>query len=127
MQALVQLRDLVREIGAARVDPRRIKGYQETGEFTHAAVAAFVASHMADVGMAVEPAARQFKLDFLPLVVERYMLACDRETLELPAAKDMLALVGGEAFRDAVGSEAGYALDDPGTIISLKQLQSGES
>src|SRR5690606_33400041 len=41
------------------LDPRRIHGYQKT-EFTHAAVAAYVASDMADVAFGVEAAARQF-------------------------------------------------------------------
>jgi putative molybdopterin biosynthesis protein len=108
-------------LAAERIDPRKIHGYADTGEFTHAAVAAFVASHMADVGMAVEPAARQFKLGFVPLVRERYMLACDKRTLERPVVKEMLAILAGPAFRDAVGKEPGYALDEPGTVITMKQ------
>ena len=44
---------------ASAIDPARIKGVG-TGEFTHAAVAAFVASGMADAALGVEPAARQF-------------------------------------------------------------------
>jgi molybdate transport repressor ModE-like protein len=112
-------------LAAGRIDPRAIPGYAETGEFTHAAVAAFVASNMADVGMAVEPAARQFKLDFIPLVVERYMLACDPRTLELPAAKDMLRLLRGDAYRAAVETEPGYSLDDPGTLVPMKQALAG--
>ena len=109
-------------LAAEGIDARKIQGYADTGEFTHAAAAAaFVASHMADVGMAVEPAARQFKLGFVPLVRERYMLACDKRTLELPVVKEMLALLGGPAFRDAVGKEPGYALDEPGTILTMKQ------
>jgi molybdate transport repressor ModE-like protein len=108
-------------LAAARIDPRHIPGYAETGEFTHAAVAAFVASHMADVGVAVEPAARQFKLGFIPLVVERYMLACDKRTLELPAAREMLSLLRGDAFREAVSGEPGYTLDEPGLVVPLAQ------
>ncbi|QJR09297.1 hypothetical protein DSM104443_00335 [Usitatibacter rugosus] len=108
-------------LAAARIDPRHIPGYAETGEFTHAAVAAFVASHIADVGMAVEPAARHFKLDFIPLVVERYMLACDKRTLDLPAGREMVSLLGGDAFREAVGGEPGYTLDDPGVVIPMAQ------
>ena len=44
----------------------RIAGFEQ-GEFTHAAVAAYVASGMADVGFGVETPARHFKLDFVPL------------------------------------------------------------
>ena len=108
-------------LAAENVDARGILGYAETGEFTHAAVAAFVASHMADVGLAVEPAARQFRLDFIPLAVERYMLACDKHTLEQPAAKEMLAVLRGDAFRNAVRGEPGYVLDEPGTVIPMRE------
>src|SRR5690349_15459086 len=52
------------------IEPESVSGY-ETEEFTHAAVAAYVASGMADVGLGVEPPAREFKLDFLPVAAER--------------------------------------------------------
>jgi len=108
-------------LAAEGIDSRKILGYADTGEFTHAAVAAFVASHMADVGMAVEPVSHQFKLGFIPLVRERYMLACDRRMLQRPVVKELLYLLAGDAFRDAVQHEAGYSLDEPGTVVSMKQ------
>jgi hypothetical protein len=39
----------------------------------------------------------------------------------LPAVKEMLAILGGNAFRDAVDKEPGYALYGPGTVLTLKQ------
>lgn len=105
------------------IEPHAIVGYGETGEFTHAAVAAFVASHMADVGIAVEPAARQFRLDFVPLATERYMLACDRRTLERAAAADMVELLRGAAYAAAVGTAPGYSLDDPGKMATFKEIK----
>ena len=42
------------------IDPSRIRGYEQC-EMTHAAVATYVASGMADVGFGVETPARQFK------------------------------------------------------------------
>jgi molybdate-binding protein len=53
----------------------------DSAEFTHAAVAAYVASGMADVSFGVETAARRFDLDFIPVCRERYFLACDKEAL----------------------------------------------
>jgi len=99
----------------------KIHGY-DTGEFTHAAVAAFVASGMADVGMGIEPAARQFKIDFIPLIKERYMLACAPATLKQPAVKQLISLVKTDHFRLLAEPEAGYAMDEPGTIVEPAQL-----
>lgn len=106
-------------LAAQKVRSAAIKGYQETGEFTHAAVAAFVASRMADASVGVEPAARQFKLEFVPLVRERYMLACDAKAVGTPAMRELLTLLRGDAFRDALGSAPGYAPDHPGEIQSI--------
>ncbi len=53
------------------IDGKRIKGHERV-EFTHAAVAAYVASDMADAAFGVEAAARQFDLDFVRLVTEDY-------------------------------------------------------
>jgi molybdate-binding protein len=57
-----------------KVDGPSINGY-EHAEFTHAAVAAYVASGMADVSFGVEAAARQFDLDFIRLVTEDFFSA----------------------------------------------------
>ena len=53
-----------RLIGAAGVRPAQIRGY-EVEEFTHAAVAATIASGMADAGFGIEAAARRQGLDFV--------------------------------------------------------------
>lgn len=106
---------------AERVDAGAIRGYAETGEHTHAAVAAFVASGIADAGLGVEPAARQFRLDFVPVARERYLLACRKESLAHPAMAELLAALDGPGFRDAVGGEPGYVLDAPGRVISVSE------
>ena len=103
------------------IDATRIQG-GETSEFTHAAVAAFVASGMADVGFGVEPAARQFKLDFIPVVKERYMLACRARTLRQAAVQELLLLLKGDEFRKLIGQVPGYEADSPGELSSLKQV-----
>src|SRR6202035_3497342 len=51
------------------IDEAKIIGGQQI-EFTHAAVAAYVASGMADASFGVEAAARQFGLDFIRLLTE---------------------------------------------------------
>ena len=59
------------------IDEASINGAQQM-EFTHAAVAAYVASGMADASFGVEAAARQFGLDFIRLLTEDYFFVCRR-------------------------------------------------
>jgi molybdate transport repressor ModE-like protein len=103
---------------ARGVDPGAICGYEQC-EFTHAAVAAFVASGMADAGLGVEVPAREFKLEFLPLHQERYFLLCQARSLESDHVQRLLETIGSAAFRDAVNRLPGYVADEPGTVVDL--------
>ena len=98
-----------------------INGY-ETEEFTHGAVAAFVASGMADVGLGVETAARQFKLDFLPIVTERYYLTCKPESLDLPAVSALRRLLVSDKYRKAIDGLPGYSAEGSGEVASFQRL-----
>jgi molybdate-binding protein len=100
------------------MDPRAIDGYV-TEEYTHAAVAAYVASGMADVGLGVEPAARQFNLGFVPIATERYFLICSRQTLQYPWVEEVLRLMRGPEFQELVASLPGYLADRSGEIMEL--------
>jgi len=96
----------------------RIPGF-EHGEFTHAAVAAYVASGMADVGFGLETPARHFKLDFLPLASERYFLLCHADRLETPALQQVLSTLRSEPFRAAVDALPGYHAVQAGRVTPL--------
>jgi molybdate transport repressor ModE-like protein len=98
-----------------------IAGY-DSGEFTHAAVAAFVASGMADIGFGIEPAARQFKLDFVPLVQERYLLACHKDSLRLAPVRELIALLQQPVFAERIAAVPGYAPDAPGTVATVNEV-----
>lgn len=100
--------------------PAAIRGYGQC-EFTHAAVAAFVASGMADAGLGVEVPAREFKLEFLPVHQERYFLLCDVRSLESPHLRQLLDVLRSEPFRDAVNRLPGYVADDPGRVVTLDE------
>ena len=100
------------------VDGDRINGF-EHGEFTHAAVAAYVASGMADVGFGLETPARRFKLDFIPLANERYFLMCDVDALERPAMQAVIAILASPAFRVAVDDLPGYDARHAGRVQRL--------
>jgi molybdate transport repressor ModE-like protein len=100
------------------IDPAAIDGYASE-EFTHAAVAAYVASGMADVGMGVEPPARQFKLDFVPIAAERYFLLCREQTLGLAAVGVLLELLRSARFAERVARLPGYTAEQIGQIAQL--------
>jgi molybdate transport repressor ModE-like protein len=105
----------LRHIG---VDPDRVNGYAST-ELTHSAIAAFVASGMADVGFGVEPAAHHFGLDFVPIVDEDYYFACDRTQVERAPFAAVVDVLRGGAFRRRVEQLDGYDPQDCGRLVEL--------
>jgi molybdate transport repressor ModE-like protein len=105
----------LRKVG---IDPDRVNGYAST-ELTHSAIAAFVASGMADVGFGVEPAAHHFGLDFISVVDEDYYFACERARLERTPLEAVIALLRGDAFRRSVDQLEGYNPRDCGTVVDL--------
>lgn len=102
----------------AGVDGSAIAGY-ESVEFTHAAVAAHVASGMADAGFGVEAAASRFKLAFVPLALETYYLACRCETLEQLAMRELIEALRSPRFAEMVAPLAGYDATHAGTVVSV--------
>ena len=105
-------------LAAAGIDAAAIVGY-EHGEFTHAAVAAFIGSGMADVGFGLERPARHFRLDFIPLATERYFAVCRRDALARPEIEQVLAVLRSEAFRAEVDALPGYKTRQCGAVHVL--------
>ena len=107
-----------RLLARAHIAPAALAGYS-TEEFTHAAVAATVAAGRADVGFGIRAAAAQFGLGFVPIVTERYLFACAKATLASAPMVAFRALLASRATRAVVTPLPGYALDAPGTLLSL--------
>jgi len=103
------------------VDSSRINGYEQV-EFTHAAVAAYVASDMADASFGVEAAARQFDLNFVRLLTEDYLFVCRKQLLETAPMKRVLAVMQGEEFHTAVSRLPGYRSQDAGIVKTVKEV-----
>lgn len=103
------------------IDEATINGTQQI-EFTHAAVAAYVASGMADVCFGVEAAARQFGLDFIRLLTEDYFFACKRTFLETEPMQRVLDIMKGRAFRQAVDELPGYAATNTGSVSAVREF-----
>src|SRR6187399_2718229 len=102
-----------------RIDEAKINGAQQM-EFTHAAVAAYVASGMADASFGVEAAARHFGLDFIRLLTEDYFFVCKRAFLDTGPMQRILEIIRSADFRAAVATLPGYVPSDTGTVTGVK-------
>jgi molybdate transport repressor ModE-like protein len=103
-----------------KIDDRRIQGY-DTGEFTHAAVAAYVASGMADAGFGVEPPARKFGLDFIPLLKERYFFLFPVEKENSTMISDVLSILRSTTFQKAIDKLPGYSAENCGRVLDARE------
>ncbi|MDR5737769.1 MULTISPECIES: substrate-binding domain-containing protein [unclassified Caballeronia] len=102
------------------VDPDQINGYAST-ELTHSAIAAFVASGMADLGFGVQPAAQHFGLDFIPIIDEDYFFACERARLDEARLSTVLGVLRSEAFNRSVAHLEGYDPERCGTLVDIDE------
>jgi molybdate transport repressor ModE-like protein len=102
------------------IDRSRITGYTQC-EYTHAAVAAYVASGMADVGLGVETPARRFHLEFLPLQTENYFLLCRTQALATPLVQDLLGVLRHPGFQAAVNGLPGYDAARAGEVRAVDE------
>ena len=97
-----------------------INGYN-SAEFTHSAVAAYIASGMGDVGIGVRTAAERFKLDFIPLVWERYFFALRTDALDEPLMRQLLTVVRQPGYHRQVAALPGYDAGETGKIESVHE------
>ena len=103
------------------IDAAGIVGYFDAPEDSHLAVAAAVASGAADVGPGIEAAARQFGLDFVPLVAEDYYLVCLKDALDHPAVAKLRQTLDSPAWPQALHGLPGYSPAHSGQVLSLVQ------
>ncbi len=101
------------------LEPGRIAAYFDATEDSHLAVAAAVASGVADAGMGIEAAAREFGLDFIPLMQEAYYLVCLADVLDTPAVTLLRQALADPAWQTAVQQMPGYRTADAGEVLSL--------
>lgn len=96
-------------------------------EYTHTAIAAFVASGMADSGFGVQAAADQFGLRFVELASEYYLLLFRKNSLSADMLTPLLQVIRSQSLIERIHEISGYAPDCPGEITTLEQLISGDS
>ncbi len=105
------------EIAKIGLKPEEIRGY-EREEYTHLAVAAAVASGVADCGLGIAAAAHALELDFIPLFKERYDLVIPHEHYTGPLLRPLLDLLFDTRFREQVAALPGYDIAPMGNVAA---------
>lgn len=108
-------------LNRASVDSSKVNGFDNI-EFTHSAIAAYVSSGMADVGIGIETAARQFGLNFTSLTTEHYVLVCHHKTVTKLAVQQLISEIKTEKFHQAISALPGYKPLYCGDIVDLEDM-----
>jgi len=103
---------LLERAGIARKDLRLV----ETVERSETDVAMAVAAGRADAGLAVEAAARQYRLGFAPLIVERFDLLVWRKAYFDPPFQRLMRFCLGPTFAERAHALGGYDVSGFGTV-----------
>lgn len=91
-------------------------------ESTHDAVALCVASGVADAGVGIQAAAVQLGLHFVPIIEERYFLACLNPGTLHPAVQRLREVLAGQRWRQILESLPGYrSVTDPGSLLTPEE------
>jgi molybdate-binding protein len=102
------------------VRPEQIIGYRHE-EFTHAAVAAMIASGAADAAFGIEAAAAPHGLCFVPVAWERYFLAMREATAASDAVQGLLKALGSRWFAKIMRGMPGYAAPARAAPMSVSE------
>jgi putative molybdopterin biosynthesis protein len=110
--------ELEQLLAGAAIPPASVNGFEHS-EPTHLAVAAAVASKLADVGFGIQAAAAAFGLDFLPLLREQYYFVCLKEAVDQPPISKLRALLRNKEWQGLTADLPGYDIDGAGDVIRL--------
>lgn len=114
----VLLDDMLEEAGIAS---DAIAGYAQD-EPSHTAVAQAVAAGTAEAGMGIELAARARGLGFVPLVHERYHLACLKASLDQPATLALRKLLQTPEWLEQMAALPGYLPLHCGEVLAMSSV-----
>lgn len=118
-------RELLEELLAQEgISSNSIKSFDQH-EYTHTAVAAQVATGMADVAFGMEAAAARFDLDFIPITEDAYLWAIKMESKNDPEVLSFIDMLKSTGFQEEVNALPGYQCDEAGEIVSLNELLVG--
>jgi len=106
-----------------KILPSSIRGYGNH-EYTHSAVAAYVATGMAEIGFGVKEAAMKFNLGFIPITQDRYYWAYRTSSKNDPEVVEFITMLQDQNFQLQVNKLAGYQCNNSGEAILLSDLLS---
>ncbi|HTP62102.1 MAG TPA: substrate-binding domain-containing protein [Burkholderiales bacterium] len=106
-------------LAGAGIDPGAIDGYLNE-EYTHLAVAATVAGGKVDAGFGIKAAAAQYELDYLPLLTERYYLACRADAMARPEIAQFVQVLRSEEFKGILSELPGYGNAITGEVFDVE-------
>ena len=109
---------------SSNINSKEINGYGNE-EFTHVAVAAMIASGAANAGFGIKAAASQFRLNFIPVIKEAYVLANDRK-MPTPTKSLLRTLLNSTEFMTTVNSYPGYDATNAGKRLNLEEILSNK-
>lgn len=104
------------------ISKKSINGYKKE-EFTHTAVAAMISSGHADIGFGLKAAAMQFKLSFVPLVTESYVIAMNKSLVQ-DLKNEIRTLIKDNKLINKISKLPGYKTKLTGKIIHADKLLS---
>lgn len=90
--------------------------FVEAVERSETDLAMALADGRADVGLGIAAAARQFKLDFMPLIEERFDLLVWRKAYFDPPFQNLLALCRSQKFQEKAAALGGYDISGFGAV-----------
>jgi len=108
-------------IASENIKPEQINGYEHE-EFTHLAVAALVASGVADISFGIAPMAEKFKLKFMPLVWEHYCLAIPKTIMADQRVTQITSLLQSDSFKNSLENTQGYQTTLSGQTVSFDSI-----
>jgi len=103
------------------INSANIQGYHQE-EFTHLMVASAVSNKRVDTGLGIYSAARAFKLDFIPLIKERYDLIIPEKNIKSDRIKKLLDIIRTNKFKEKAAELGGYDLSQCGMILQDEKI-----
>lgn len=108
---------LMAQLRAARLEPTALRDWERTAP-TYDAIAAAIATQVADVGPGLRATAVEWGLDFIPLGQERYDLVIPQSWYASPQGRDLLDKLHDRTFRRRAESLPGYDLALMGRVLA---------
>lgn len=102
------------------INKKEINGYDKE-EFTHTAVAAMISSGQANIGFGLKAAAYQFKLSFLPLITEHYVIGINKSLAD-DTKKTIRKLLKDNSLKKKINKLPGYNATLTGKVIHANKL-----